>query len=60
MQIVSWFPFFFLHLVEIRKYYPKETGYGPQNPVLRLLELILKKVRLVLLISTLALKTERK
>ena len=47
-----------VHLIEIHKYGSKGTGYGQKNPTLDLLESILKKVRLVLLISNLRKEME--
>ena len=47
-----------VHLIEIHKYGSKGTGYGHPNPTLDLLESMLKKVRLVLLISNLKKEME--
>ena len=47
-----------VHLIENHKYGTKGTGYGQPNPTLDLLESILKKVRLVLLISNLKKEME--
>ena len=47
-----------VHLIEIHKYGSKGTGYGHKNPTVEILESILKKVRLVLLISNLKKEME--